>query len=213
MSSNGRDSRRVGGGSLATIYDHKCTQCPLHKTATTVCVSARGSTKQRAMVIGEAPGANEDRRGVPFVGQAGRVLDRALREAFISEFAPDEIFITNVVKCRPPANRDPLPAEIDACFSYLNEELQAVDPIALLVLGNVAASALRLETSYLGITRTRGRWTSIEREEHEDVPVMPTFHPAFVLYQGGIGSQAWEIFSDDVTLFANLVIARYENVS
>lgn len=151
----------------------------------------------RAMVIGEAPGSHEDRLGKPFVGKAGQLLDRALTEAFGDSTG---VIVTNVVKCRPPGNRDPLPAEIDACFPYLSEEVTTVDPIAILCLGNVAASVLLGQT---GISALRGTWKTLNRTP--PIPVMPTYHPAFVSYQGGFGSTAWEIFTDDVSVFANYV--------
>lgn len=170
-----------------------------------MCVPARGRiTPTRALVVGEAPGSNEDRVGCPFIGKAGKILDHALAEAFVSKFAPNEVVITNVVKCRPPGNRDPLPDEIDACFRYLNAEVRVVDPIAILCLGNVAAGVLLGET---GISKIRGTWHHIRRDP--PVPVMPTFHPAYVSYQGGVGSEAWDTFYSDVCAFAGRVIALY----
>lgn len=179
-----------------SLYNHNCRRCPLHKTAKTVCVEARGRPG-RAMVIGEAPGRNEDRVGRPFIGTAGRILDYALS---LAGFNVEDVFVTNVVKCRPPRNRNPLPAEIDACFSYLSAEVQRVDPVAILCLGNVAASVLLGQT---GISSIRGRWYILDRDPI--VHVLPTYHPAYVSYQGGFHSETWDTFATDVRLFYSKV--------
>ena len=183
------------------IYDHHCTRCSLHEGAKTVCVEATGTGADGAMVVGEAPGRNEDEQGKPFVGQAGKLLDSVLNSAFMTEQARREVFVTNAVKCRPPGNRTPTDTETDACFSYLLREIEQVDPYVILALGNAAASVLLGET---GITRLRGTWHRLDSERVRFV--MPTFHPAYVLYQGGWGSAAHSLFVDDVTMFANKAI-------
>ena len=179
------------------MYDHSCTRCSLHETAKTVCVEARGDRTLRGMVIGEAPGAKEDIRGAPFLGQAGRLLDDALTIAEIPS-----VFITNVVKCRPPQNRDPNAAEVDACYTYLAMEMYEVDPVAILVVGNVAARALLRRKD--GITMLRGQW--YERVLAGSTrSIMPTFHPAYVEYNGGRGSRTWDTFLRDVQKFAGRI--------
>jgi DNA polymerase len=124
------------------------------------------------MVIGEGPGETEDQRGEPFVGPAGEMLDKMLERVVGRPRA--NVYIANVVKCRPPANRNPLPDEVATCLPYLRRQIRAVSPKAILVLGSVAARSL-LGTEE-GITRLRGRWTQVD-----GVPVMPTFHPAYLL--------------------------------
>jgi uracil-DNA glycosylase family 4 len=185
------------------IYDHNCTLCPLHEGAKTVCVEGSGRSQYRAMIVGEAPGRNEDERGTPFIGQAGFILDRVLKDVFISERARQETFVTNAVKCRPPGNRDPKFSEIRACVSaYLTREIELVDPYVILALGNPAAWALIGQT---GITSLRGTWHRLDSERERWVLV--TYHPAFILRQG-LDSDAAEMFHDDLNMFANRAIAN-----
>lgn len=193
-----------GGSGLSNLYNHSCTLCPLHDAAETVCVEGSGEPQYRCMVVGEAPGRNEDHMGIPFVGSAGRVLDRALREAFCTDNAREETFVTNAVKCRPERNETPSDSDIDVCVSaYLTREIEAVDPTTLLACGNVAAQALLGET---GIARLRGTWHRLDAEQERLVYV--TYHPAYVLYRGGIPSETWGIFLKDVIEFADKTIAK-----
>lgn len=151
----------------------RCVACDLSATRTQVVVGS-GSASARLMVLGEAPGAKEDETGVPFVGRSGQLLDRLLGEI---ELARSEVFVTNVVKCRPPDNRDPRPVEIGACSPFLERQLALVDPSVVVTLGNFAARRL-LDTKE-GITRLRGKsypWAGRE--------VVPTFHPAAALRGG-----------------------------
>src|SRR6188508_596381 len=164
---------------MKDLYDHSCTLCPLHEKATTVCVEASGqSTRLRAMVVGEAPGRNEDQLGIPFVGQAGRILNRALTIAFAHESADplkvrEDLFVTNAVKCRPWGNVTPSNSDIQTCVSaYLTREIEAVNATTLLACGNAAAQALLSET---GVTRLRGTWYRIGPDRH----VLVTYHPAY----------------------------------
>jgi len=194
---------------MSSLYDHSCTLCPLHERAKTVCVEASGqSTRLRTMIVGEAPGRNEDELGVPFIGRAGRLLDRALHMAFYpdSKFvlgrARRELFVTNAVKCRPQNNDNPDEMEIDACVSaYLTREIEAVNPTALLALGNVAAQALLGET---GVSRLREEWHRLDSDAERYVLV--TYHPAYVLYRGGTSGEAWPAFLADVLKFAQEVL-------
>lgn len=183
------------------IYDHACTRCVLHSGAKTVCMEGVGNpANTSAMIVGEAPGRNEDERGVPFIGRAGQILDTELVEAFITPNARSEVFVTNVVKCRPPGNRQPKTAESRACSLYLAAEIEALDPFVILALGNPAAWELLHET---GITRIRGTWHRLDRER--ETWVMPTFHPAFVDRQGR-ASLAAQQFRDDIQTFATKAI-------
>ena len=134
-----------------------------------------GSPTADLMFVGEGPGAQEDEQGLPFVGRSGRLLDRLLQE----EVGIDRsaCYITNVVKCRPPGNRDPKPDEIVACRPYLSEQLELVDPAVIVTLGNFA-SKLLLDTE-TGITKLRGR-----SYEYAGRSLVPTFHPAAALRGG-----------------------------
>lgn len=150
-----------------------CVDCRLAETRTNV-VFGVGSPTADLMFIGEAPGRNEDLQGEPFVGAAGRLLDKLAAEVGIER---DDVYIANVLKCRPPGNRDPLEAEITACKGYLAQQIQLIDPAVVMTLGNFASRLLLKTTT--GITRLRGTaypWWG----RH----VVPTFHPAAALRGG-----------------------------
>lgn len=150
-----------------------CTACRLSE-GRTHAVFADGSAGADIMFIGEGPGYHEDRQGVPFVGKAGMLLDRLLGGAGLDR---RDVYIANVVKCRPPNNRDPRPDEIEACKHFLVEQIRLVDPVVVMTLGNFSTKLL-LKTSS-GITRMRGKvfpwWGRV---------VIPTFHPAAALRSG-----------------------------
>jgi DNA polymerase len=151
-----------------------CTQCGLSETRTQV-VFGVGDPRARLMLVGEAPGRNEDLQGEPFVGAAGALLDSLLAEIGIQRA---EVYIANVLKCRPPGNRDPRSEEIDACKGYLREQIRLIAPEVVMTLGNFA-SKLLLNTE-VGITRLRGhphRWWL-------NALLVPTFHPAAALRGG-----------------------------
>ncbi len=152
-----------------------CTRCRLCESRTNV-VFGMGNPDAGLMFIGEGPGAEEDRQGLPFVGRSGRLLDRLMAE----EIGIDRTgcFVANVVRCRPPGNRDPLPDEIDACSPFLEATLDIVDPAVVITLGNFATRRLLGTTE--GITRLRGRSYSF-RGGH----LVPTFHPSAALRSGG----------------------------
>ncbi len=152
-----------------------CTRCPLAAGRTRV-VFGMGDPRAELAFVGEAPGAAEDRQGLPFVGRSGQLLDRLLREEL--GIGRDRCYIMNVVKCRPPANRDPQPHEIAACRPYLEGQLEFVDPVVVVTLGRFATQVL-LDTTE-GITRLRGRSYPYRRGV-----LIPTFHPAAVLRGGG----------------------------
>lgn len=151
-----------------------CTACELSATRTTV-VFGVGDPEARLMLVGEAPGKNEDLQGEPFVGAAGKLLDSLLAEIGLLR---EDAYIVNVLKCRPPGNRDPRPGEIDACKGYLREQIRVIRPAVVVTLGNFATKLL-LNTE-TGITRLRGiphRWWL-------DAILVPTFHPAAALRGG-----------------------------
>jgi DNA polymerase len=152
-----------------------CTRCPLNQTRTRV-VFGVGDPDADLMLVGEAPGFHEDQQGEPFVGAAGKLLDRLLGEIGRTRA---QSYIANVLKCRPPNNRDPLPAEIEACSEYLRRQLVLIDPKVVLTLGNFATRLLLKRDT--GISRLRGQvypwWNRL---------LVPTLHPAAVL-RGGDG--------------------------
>jgi DNA polymerase len=152
-----------------------CTACPLHAGRTQV-VFSRGDPSADVMFVGEAPGAEEDRQGLPFVGRSGQLLDRlVLQEMGLDR---DQFYVCNTTKCRPPGNRDPHPDEIAACRPFLEAQLEHVDPEVVVTLGNFATKLL-LDTTE-GITRLRGR-----SYPYRGAVLVPTFHPAAVLRGGG----------------------------
>ncbi len=154
-----------------------CTRCPQLVAARHTVVFGAGNADADLMFVGEAPGANEDRLGLPFVGQAGALLERLLAEIGMRR---DDVFIANVLKCRPPGNRDPLPQEIDNCQEYLFRQLELVRPKVVCTLGNFATKLLRADPA-TGITRLHGR-----AEERVIGPIAvllyPLLHPAAALY-------------------------------
>jgi DNA polymerase len=152
-----------------------CTQCPLAETRTQV-VFGVGDPHAALMFVGEGPGEQEDLQGEPFVGRAGKLLTTLIEG--IGETRAT-VYIANVVKCRPPGNRDPLPLEIDRCRPYLEAQIDFIDPVVVVTLGNFATKLL-LDTKE-GITKLRGR--KFPFREH--AVLIPAFHPAAVLRNGG----------------------------
>ncbi len=147
----------------------RCQRCKLYAGANNL-VFGEGSPSARLMFIGEAPGAEEDLQGRPFVGKAGQLLTRMLNKLGISR---DEVYITNVVKSRPPGNRDPEPDEIEACMPFLKMQIAAIQPQVIVTLGKIATQAL-LGTKE-PITKIRGQW-----QRYDHIRVMPTFHPSYL---------------------------------
>ncbi|HKG16479.1 MAG TPA: uracil-DNA glycosylase, partial [Solirubrobacteraceae bacterium] len=128
-----------------------CLRCPLSETRTQVVFGA-GDADADLMFVGEAPGRSEDEAGLPFVGQAGKLLDRLLADIGLER---RQVFIANVLKCRPPNNRDPMPGEIEACQDYLRRQVDLIEPRVICTLGNFSTKLLRADTT--GITRLHGR--------------------------------------------------------
>jgi DNA polymerase len=159
-----------------------CTRCALH-AGRTQTVFARGTGSVGLCFVGEGPGADEDAQGFPFVGKAGQLLDRMI-EAM--GFSRDDVYVCNIVKCRPPDNRKPEPEEMAACMPYLNEQLELLQPEVIVALGATAVQGLFGTTE--GITRLRGRWKLYRGR----VAVMPTFHPAFLLRNPAAKKDVWE---------------------
>jgi DNA polymerase len=162
---------------LKAVYEQarECTRCPLHQSRTTVVFGA-GNADADLMFIGEAPGANEDRQGLPFVGQAGKLLDKLLDEIGL---ARSDVFVANVLKCRPPDNRDPHPNEIQACGDYLRAQVALIEPTVICTLGNFSTKLLREDTT--GISRLHGQ-DEVRIIGTRAVRLYPLYHPAAALY-------------------------------
>jgi DNA polymerase len=159
-----------------------CTRCALHTTRTQT-VFARGDGSSGVCFVGEGPGQDEDLQGYPFVGKAGQLLDKMI-EAM--GFSRDDVYVCNIVKCRPPNNRKPEPAEIEACSPFLTEQLALVAPEVIVALGSTAVQGM-FGTSE-GITRLRGRWKLYKGR----IAVMPTFHPAYLLRTPSAKRDVWQ---------------------
>jgi DNA polymerase len=153
-----------------------CTKCPQLASTRQTVVFGSGNADADLMFVGEAPGANEDKQGLPFVGQAGRLLDTLLEEIALTR---GDVFIANVLKCRPPGNRDPLPQEIDACQDYLFRQIELIEPKVVCTLGNFSTKLLRGDPT--GITRLHGREEE-RRIGPRRVRLYPIYHPAAALY-------------------------------
>jgi uracil-DNA glycosylase family 4 len=168
--------RRLG---LIDEQVRACTRCELHK-ARTHTVFARGNPETQLVFVGEGPGQEEDRSGQPFVGPAGQLLDKMVAAMGLGR---DAVYICNVVKCRPPGNRTPLPSEAGACASFLNGQLDLIRPRVIVALGRCAAENMGLVAG----GGWRGRWG-----KYRDYDVMPTYHPAFLLRSPEFKRPVWE---------------------
>lgn len=171
-----------------------CTQCVLREGCQQV-VFGEGNLQTRLLLVGEGPGADEDRLGRPFVGTAGRLLDRILEAV---ELKRDELYITNVVKCRPPGNRLPLQTEVEACLPYLQHQIRLIDPAIIICLGSLAARTLFDRNQ--SITRLRGRWHSLDGRRY-----MPTFHPAALLRDSSKKRPVWEDFKQVAAYYRQIM--------
>jgi uracil-DNA glycosylase len=165
-----------------------CVRCPLHEGRTNV-VFGNGNANADLMFVGEAPGHHEDLQGLPFVGRAGQLLDQLLGEIGLSR---KDVFVANVLKCRPPGNRDPQPDEIDTCKPYLNRQIELIEPKVICTLGNFATKLLT--RSNRGITSVHGR-PQVHELGGRTVRVYPLYHPAAALRSTGTLTQLREDFS------------------
>ncbi len=175
----------------------QCRRCPLRQSAKNV-VFGEGSPRADIMFIGEGPGAEEDRLGHPFVGAAGRLLDRILAAAGWSR---EEIYIANIVKCRPPGNRQPQRDEIEACYPLLQKQIELIDPPIIICLGAVASKVL-LKPDFR-ITKERGNWHEIGGRM-----AMPTFHPAALLRDPKKKRPVWEDIQQVMAAHKKIVASR-----
>jgi DNA polymerase len=159
-----------------------CVSCALH-SARIQTVFARGNGSSGLCFVGEGPGADEDEQGFPFVGAAGQLLDRMIVAMGLSR---DDVYVCNIVKCRPPNNRKPEPSEVEACSGYLKQQLELLSPQVIVALGATAVAGLLGSSE--GITRLRGKWKLYRGR----IPVMPTFNPAYLLRTPGAKREVWE---------------------
>ena len=176
-----RESHRQSALLSLAEEASRCEKCALSQGRQTV-VFGSGNVRADLMFVGEGPGAQEDRQGLPFVGPAGELLTRII-EAI--DLRREDVYIANIVKCRPPRNRDPLPDEVAACRGYLESQIRLVQPKVLVALGRVAAQTLLGTDSSLG--RMRGQWFEVL-----GVPTRATYHPAALLRNSGFKRPTWE---------------------
>lgn len=158
-----------------------CTRCRLSEGRNKV-VFGSGPAGAELMFIGEGPGAEEDKQGLPFVGRAGELLTKIVQAI---EMTRDEVYIANIVKCRPPGNRDPQPDEVEACSGYLEKQIALVRPKVIVALGRIAAQCLLGTDSPIG--RMRGQWYKVQ-----GIPTMVTYHPAALLRNPALKRPTWE---------------------
>lgn len=180
---NGRPEHQDRAKALENVRAEMgdCTRCKLCKGRKNI-VFGVGSPQAELMFIGEGPGADEDIQGIPFVGRAGQLLTKIIEAMGIKR---DDVYIANIVKCRPPGNRNPEPDEVAACIPFLIKQTEIVAPKVIVCLGSVATQNL-LNTEEK-ITRMRGKFT-----EWQGIPVMPTYHPAFLLRNSNMKKPVWE---------------------
>ncbi|MGH2975174.1 MAG: uracil-DNA glycosylase [Solirubrobacterales bacterium] len=182
---------------LVALYKEvqACTKCPLHETRAKAVFGA-GDANADLMFVGEAPGAEEDRQGLPFVGRAGQLLNQMLEGIGLSR---EEVFIANVLKSRPPGNRDPMPLEIEACKPYLFEQIRLIGPSVVCTLGNFATKLLSGNPA--GITRVRGA-PQVHELGGRTVFLLPLFHPAAALRTPAVKETLREDFETLPSLLA-----------
>jgi DNA polymerase len=159
-----------------------CQKCPLGATRKNF-VFGSGNPQAKVLFIGEAPGADEDEQGLPFVGRAGQLLTKIIEST--QTWKRSDVFICNVLKCRPPGNRTPLPEEVEQCRPYLEEQIQIIKPRLIMALGAVAAQALLRSKDSVG--KMRNRW-----HDHNGIPLRVTYHPAALLRFDGYKKDVWQ---------------------
>lgn len=174
---------------------NQCTKCVLSKTRTNV-VFGEGFRNAQIMCIGEGPGYYEDQQGRPFVGKSGQLLDKILEVCGFNR--NEHVFIGNIVKCRPPNNRDPLPEERETCLPFLFKQIELIDPKIIILLGSTALKGLIDPNAK--ITRVRGQWM-----EWNNRLVMPTFHPSALLRNEKLKRPAWDDFKKVVAKYREIV--------
>jgi uracil-DNA glycosylase len=170
--------------ALAALRAHigVCTRCKLHALGRTQVVFGVGNPDADLMFVGEAPGADEDAQGVPFIGRAGQLLTKIIEAIDLKR---EDVYIANVIKCRPPQNRNPEPDEVETCEPFLFQQIDLIKPKVIVALGTFAARALLRSTD--PISRLRGRV-----HEYRSAKLIPTFHPAYLLRNPSAKREVWE---------------------
>ena len=178
------DRKHPRMSTLQDLREHvgDCTRCRLCKGRRKL-VFGEGFSRARLVFVGEAPGREEDIEGRPFVGEAGRLLTKIIENGM--GIGRKDVYICNVIKCRPPNNRDPEKEEIETCLPFLEEQIRIINPEVICTLGRIAAQALLGKDFHM--TQERGQWFS-----YSGIPVMPTFHPAYLLRNPSAKRQVWE---------------------
>ena len=181
-----------------------CTKCPLWKTRKNA-VPGEGNPESPVMFIGEAPGQSEDIKGKPFVGAAGKFLETLLSEIGLSR---NDVFICNIVKCRPPRNREPMPNEIQTCTPYLDRQIKIIKPKFIVTLGNYSTAYIfsKADLPFSGITQARGKFYQATILDMQ-VTIFPTFHPAAALYS----AKYKETLQRDFQLLKNKLVGHAIN--
>ena len=184
-----------GGETLEQIRAElgECQRCPLGKSRTNL-VFGVGNSHARIVFVGEAPGRDEDLQGEPFVGEAGQILNRITTRMGLKR---EDVYICNVLKCRPPGNRNPEPAEIEQCGPFMLRQVKAIAPEVVVALGTFAAQTL-LGTK-APISKLRGTF-----HDYHGIPLMPTFHPSFLLHNKKDTSKFWDVWDDMVKVLGKL---------
>ena len=174
------------GTSLDDLHKalQNCTRCKLSKTRKNI-VLFDGNPNANIMFIGEAPGADEDEQGMPFVGRAGQLLTKMITAMGLKR---ESVFIANVIKCRPPQNRNPEPIEVQTCFPFLKQQIALVNPKIIITLGKFASQTVL--NSQVAISKMRGRWQNYSLQP--SIKVMPTFHPSYLLRNPEMKKPAWQ---------------------
>lgn len=182
----GRKSNEAQTSSLAELAKNvaKCKKCVLHKTRTQT-VFGSGDEKAKIMFVGEAPGADEDEQGLPFVGRAGKLLTSMIEAERSLAISRGKVYIANVLKCRPPGNRPPAPDEVESCEGYLKTQIALIKPSFICALGTHAAHTLLKTKEPIG--KLRGRWF-----EYEGIPLLATFHPSFLNRSPEYKKESWK---------------------
>ncbi len=173
----------------------KCRKCPLHKSRTNA-VFGMGNREANIFLIGEGPGYEEDRTGLPFVGKSGKLLDRILDACGFTR--EEHVYISNIVKCRPPGNRNPQVDEQETCLPYLMKQIELVDPAIIVLLGATALNAMVDRSAR--ITKARGIWM-----EWKNRLMIATYHPSALLRNPSLKKEAWEDFKEVVLKYRELV--------
>jgi uracil-DNA glycosylase family 4 len=189
--------------SLEIIADkiRQCELCPLHEKRTNA-VPGTGSDKTDLMFIGEGPGATEDKEGIPFCGAAGKVLTEMIE---MIGYSRNEVFITNVVKCRPPDNRDPLPEEKDKCRPYLEEQIKLINPLLIVLLGRHALNSMIPDVQ---ISQVHG-----QAKKYKDLIYFPVYHPAATLYKRTLRADLEEDFKKIPYLLKKLRLEQIKEMN